>query len=77
MKFFRLNANCLCITYLQEPLLKAVQYLPDIVVLQRQLYDMCNHRLDLSDAETITMRKFLRTHISKGKISSHKQINLY
>ena len=47
--------------FLQEPLLKAVQYLPDIVVLQRQLYDMCNHRLDLSDAETITMRAFLTT----------------
>ena len=48
-------------SYYTIPLLKAVQYLPDIVVLQRQLYDMCNHRLDLSDAETITMRAFLTT----------------
>ena len=63
--------------FLQEPLLKAVQYLPDIVVLQRQLYDMCNHRLDLSDAETITMRKFLSTHISKGKIIRYKANKLY
>lgn len=54
----------------QEHLLRSVQYLPDIVQLQRQLYDMCNRRIDLAEAEKTAIVKFLRTHVNKGVYSS-------
>ena len=38
---------------------------------------MCNHRLDLSDAETITMRKFFSTNISKGKITGKNKLVVF
>ena len=46
--------------FTQEPSLRATQYLPDIVKLQRSLYDAFNHRLDRNIAKTHTIDKFLR-----------------
>ena len=44
----------------QEPSLRATQYLPDIVKLQRFLFDMYDKRLEKGTAETRTIRDFLR-----------------
>jgi hypothetical protein len=39
--------------------LRATQYLPDIVRLQQCLYDAFHHRLDKKDAVTQSVREFL------------------
>ena len=48
----------------QEPVLRATQYLPDIVRLQQCLYDAFHHRLDKKEAVTQTVREFLDNLIS-------------
>ncbi len=48
------------ILYLQEHSLKATQYIPNIVSLQQFMFDMFDRRLDKSQAETMTIRSFLR-----------------
>ena len=48
----------------QEPVLRATQYLPDIVRLQQCLYDAFHHRLDKKEAVTQTVREFLENLIS-------------
>ena len=45
---------------LQEPSLRATQYLPSIVSLQKSLYEICNHRFDRKTAETQTIGEFLQ-----------------
>ena len=44
---------------MQEPSLRATQYLPDIVKLQQCLYDSFHHRLDRTDANRLTIGEFL------------------
>ena len=46
---------------LQERSLRATQYLPDIVKLQRSLYDAFHHRLDRKEAKTITIGQYLKS----------------
>ena len=40
--------------------MRATQYLPDVVKLQRSLYDAFHHRLDRKDAKTMTIDQFLQ-----------------
>lgn len=47
--------------HLKERSLRATQYLPDIVKLQRSLYDTFHHRLDRRDAKTMTIESFLKS----------------
>ena len=49
-------------------MLRATQYLPDIVKLQLFLYDMYNYRMDRSDAIELTIHKFLQ-QLENGKVS--------
>ena len=44
----------------QEPILRATQYLPDIVRLQHKLYDAFHHRLDRKDARGKTISQFIK-----------------
>ena len=44
----------------QEHIMRATQYLPDIVRLQQHLYDIFHHRLDRREAKHITIREFLQ-----------------
>ena len=46
---------------LQEPNLRATQYLPDIVRLQQYLYDRFHHRLDRKEARRMTIGEFLQS----------------
>ena len=55
------------IILMQEPSLRATQYLPDIVKLQQCLYDSFHHRLDRTDARTLTIGDFLEK-LSSGMI---------
>ena len=55
------------IILMQEPSLRATQYLPDIVKLQQCLYDSFHHRLDRTDAKTLTIGDFLEK-LSSGMI---------
>ena len=43
----------------QEPLLRATQYLPSLVQLQKQMYDFCHRRLDRKDVAKLSFRKFI------------------
>lgn len=45
----------------QERCLRATQYLPDIVKLQRSLYDAFHHRMDRKEAKMITFGQYLKT----------------
>ena len=45
-------------------MLRATQYLPDIVRLQQCLYDAFHHRLDKTDAMRQTVREFLNKQTS-------------
>ena len=51
---------------LQERSLRATQYLPDIVKLQRSLYDAFHHRLDRKVAKTITIGQYIKS-LKNGK----------
>ena len=42
-------------------MLQATQYLPDIVRLQRQMFDSFHHRIDSKGARTKTMNDFIKT----------------
>ena len=53
---------------LQEPSLRATQYLPDIVKLQHSLYDAFHHRLDRNVAKSHTIDKFLQG-LRSGKLT--------
>lgn len=65
---FNILMNILLHITMQEHSLRATQYLPDIVKLQRSLYDAFHHRLDRRDAKMITFRKYLESLIN-GKSS--------
>ena len=49
--------NTLFIT--QEPVLRATQYLPGIAKLQHQLYELYHRKLDLGEANKMTVTEFL------------------
>ena len=49
------------LVHLQEPSLRATQYLPDILRLQQCLYDSFHHRLDRREAKKMTIGEFLQT----------------
>ena len=50
---------------LQEPVLQATQYIPDIVRLQKQLFDELHHRINHKVAHTVSIHDFiLRQHTS-------------
>ena len=44
---------------IQEPSVRATQYLPDIVRLQRSLHDAFHHRLHRRDAMKLTIGDFI------------------
>ena len=44
---------------LQEAVLQATQYIPDIVKLQKQMFDEFHHRIDHKVAHTTRMRDFI------------------
>lgn len=58
------------IIFIQESILRAVQYLPDIATLQHKLYSICNHRLDLQEVDQVSMDEFLQRYIEKGMPNS-------
>ena len=43
----------------QEPILRATQYLPGIVKLQHQLYELYHRKLYLAEANQITITEFV------------------
>ena len=45
---------------IQEHKLRFVQFLPDVVRLQRLLMDRFHRRIDRTDAENYSVRKFLK-----------------
>ena len=45
---------------IQEHKLRFVQFLPDVVRLQRLLMDRFHRRMDRTDAENYTVREFLK-----------------
>ena len=45
---------------IQEHKLRFVQFLPDVVRLQRLLMDRFHRRIDRTNAENYTVREFLR-----------------
>ena len=49
---------------LQEHELRALRFLPDIVKLQRLLMDKFHRRIDRQEAEQVTVRAFLKKHLS-------------
>ena len=51
---------CSSISTTQEPILRATQYLSDIVRLQHKLYDAFHHRLDRKDARRKTISQFIK-----------------
>ena len=48
------------ISLYQEPILRATQYIPGIVQLQQQFYDLYHRRLDKTEAAQITVGDFVR-----------------
>ena len=46
--------------FVQEPLLRATQYLPGLVQLQKQMYDISHRRLDRKDAAKLSVREFIK-----------------
>lgn len=58
----------------EEHTLRAMQYLPDIVRLQRLLYDSFHHRLDRRDAKHITIGQFLRERKSESSRSDYRRM---
>ena len=46
---------------LQEPNLRATQYLPDVVHLQQYLFDTFNFAVDRNQAKTTTIGQFIST----------------
>ena len=51
---------CFCFKF-QEAVLKATQCIPDIVRLQRQLYDEFHHRINHKVAHSMTIGDFICT----------------
>ena len=62
MKNRRVSFPCLSLHafQIQEHKLRFVQFLPDVVRLQRLLMDRFHRRIDRVDAEKYTIREFLR-----------------
>lgn len=56
-------------------MLRATQYLPDIVWLQQCLYDAFHHRLDKKDAMTQTIGEFLEKLASGNHNNLHTLLN--
>ena len=56
-------------------MLRATQYLPDIVWLQQCLYDAFHHRLDKKDAVTQTIGEFLEKLASGNHNNLHTLLN--
>ena len=55
--------------HLQEPLLKALQYLPDIIKLQRVLTTHFNLKIDRNECQT---KVFIRDALAQVSVSSGK-----
>ena len=58
--FFMNNYSDSVYTILQEHHLRALQYLPDIIKLQRLLFEKFHRRLDRNEAEEYTLGEFLK-----------------
>ena len=58
-------STCNCFSHsqlfaiLQEAVLQATQYIPDIVRLQKQLFDELHHRVNHKIAHTLSMHDFI------------------
>ena len=52
---------CSLTVYSQEPILRATQYLPELVQLQKQMFEFSHHRLDRKEAASLTIREYIKT----------------
>ena len=59
MHILRLGQVVLNVYLLQEAVLQATQYIPDIVKLQKQMFDEFHHRIDHKVAHTTRMHDFI------------------
>ena len=50
---------CWLIVYSQEPILRATQYLPELVQLQKQMFEFSHRRLDRKEAARVTVREYI------------------
>ena len=50
----------------QEPILRATQYLPELVQLQKQMFEFSHRRLDRKEAASLTIREYIKT-MKSGK----------
>ena len=65
----RVGQLVLNVCLLQEAALQATQYIPDIVKLQKQMFDEFHHRIDHKIAHTTRMRDFIaKKHTGIDKI---------
>ena len=55
--------------FCQESILRATQYLPGIVQLQQQMYDISHHKLDRKEASQKTARDFIEKSLKSGTSS--------
>jgi len=53
---------------IQEPNLRATQYLPDLVKLQNLLFEFFDRRLDKSEAERTRIEDFLRNKLQNSNL---------
>ena len=62
----------MCVTsamyLMQEPLLRALQYLPSIVQLQKVLVACLNHKIDRSEAYTVPTRECFDRIANSGTV---------
>ena len=49
------------VMYFQEPVLRVTQYLPDILYLQKLMFDQFHQRLDQRNALNMTIRDYLES----------------
>ena len=55
------TGNFSLVMYFQEPVLRVTQYLPDILYLQKLMFDQFHQRLDQRNALNMTIRDYLES----------------
>ena len=53
------TSYCWLIVYSQEPILRATRYLPELVQLQKQMFEFSHRRLDRKEAARVTIREYI------------------
>ena len=67
VSFLSLSLHAFPFKQIQEHKLRFVQFLPDVVRLQRLLMNRFHRRIDRTDAENYTVREFLKEVLNKLK----------